>query len=107
MEVSHGETNGRFWKRPDFSIEDVVKILAFLIPSITIGAFMLWNLIQIRQAIPTLATKEWVETVLIQGNAAHAQFDERIDVLEGHAWTPYPPMRTPEQMFHSVRQEGP
>lgn len=78
--------NGRFWKKPVFSIEDLYKyaglIIAFLVAAT--AAILKWGGMpdKIDTIQNTMATKEQVQEVIEQGNANTQIVENRLGAVE-------------------------
>lgn len=92
-----GEPNGRWWRTPSFSVEDLVKYAGMMVP--LIGFFlMLWlDVRDIKRAIPSLATKAYVGALIQQSNGVHEHLNRRLRDLEKTPYKPLEPIRPPKQ----------
>jgi hypothetical protein len=84
------EPNGRWWRKPSFSVEDIYK-WAFLMGPLFFFWLTLWlglrDLVARVDNMPTNHTlTEGIRSIVDQGNEVHEELGNRIDKLErqGH-----------------------
>jgi hypothetical protein len=105
-------TNGRWWRKPSFSVEDIIKYGMVLIPALFAGFIFYQKQMALDSYVRTnVATKGNLRYVVEQANRAMEQQDQRLRGLEVLnkkilvAYPPYTPIRVYERKKESDDNE--
>lgn len=89
--------NGRWWRTPSFSVEDIIKWAMLMGPLALFWATLWIDVRDIKQSMKGVATKRWVGALVRGSNSIHSDLDRRLDKLERNPHTPLPPLRVPDK----------
>jgi hypothetical protein len=96
--------NGRWWRKPSFSVEDIIKYGMVLIPALFAGFIFYQKQMALDSYVRTnVATRGNLRYVVAQVNRGMAQQDSRLHGLEVLnkkilvAYPPYTPIRVYER----------